>query len=93
MHSEERRKLAETIRARVKEEIKQCVVPRIQDLDDLVREWKGCPATSEDVLLSDAFHAFLHFLSDTDIRLRDPVFAHTNREAMLELADKLESSN
>jgi hypothetical protein len=45
-----------------------------------------------DRLLDNAYHSFLHFLTDRDIRSRDPKYAESQIGEMRQLIEKLERS-
>jgi hypothetical protein len=81
--------LAEEIRAAIQTDDSRSP-NNLEELDRLSEQWGATPEAREDRLLDNAYHSFLHFLSDRDIRSRDPKYAESQISAMRQLIEKLE---
>jgi hypothetical protein len=89
------RESIQTARKRVAEQIRAAIQTddnrnpnNLEELDSLSEQW-GRHETREDRLLDNAYHSFLHFLSDRDIRSREPKYAESQIGAMRQLVEKL----
>jgi hypothetical protein len=84
-----RRRLAEQIRAAIQTDNSRSPT-NLEELDRVTEQWRATPETRDDRMLDDAYHSFLHFLTDRDIRSRDPKYAENQISAMRQLIEKLE---
>jgi cupin superfamily acireductone dioxygenase involved in methionine salvage len=84
-----RKRLADQIRAAIETDNDRSP-NNMEELDLLAEQWEAIPEAREDRLLDNAYHSFLHFLSDRDIRSRDPQYAETQISEMRQLIEKLE---
>jgi hypothetical protein len=84
-----RRRLAEQIRAAIQTDNRRSPT-NLEELDLVSEQWRATPETRDDRVLDNAYHSFLHFLTDRDIRSRDPEYAENQISAMRQLIEKLE---
>ncbi len=84
-----RKRLADQIRTAIQTDNDRSP-NNIEELDLLAGQWRAIPEAREDRLLENAYHSFLHFLSDRDIRSRDPRYAESQISEMQQLIEKLE---
>jgi hypothetical protein len=84
-----RRRLAEQIRAAIQTDNRRSPT-NLGELDLVTEQWRATPEIREDRVLDNAYHSFLHFLTDRDIRSGDPEYAEKQISAMRQLIEKLE---
>ena len=84
-----RKRLAEQIRAAIQNDDSRSP-SNLEELDLLAEQWRTTPEAGDDRLLDNAYHSFLHFLTDRDIRSRDSKYAESQITAMRQLIEKLE---
>jgi hypothetical protein len=84
-----RRRLAEQIRAAIQTDNRRSPT-NLEELDLVSEQWRATPEARDDRVLDNAYHSFLHFLTDRDIRSRDPEYAENQISAMRQLIEKLE---
>jgi hypothetical protein len=96
-HSRETTMSIQTARKRLAQQIREAIQTdnsrspnNIEELDLVAEQWRATPEARDDRLLSNAYHSFLHFLTDRDIRSRDPKYAENQISAMRQLIEKLE---
>jgi len=87
-----RKRLADQIRAAIQTDNDRSP-NNIEELDLLAEQWRATPEAREDRLLDNAYHFFLHFLTDRDIRSRNPQYAETQICEMRQLIEKLGSGS
>lgn len=86
-----RKRLAKQIRAAIQTDDNRNPND-LEELDRLAEQWRATLEGGEDRLLDNAYHSFLHFLTDRDIRSRDPKYAESQISEMRQLIEKLERS-
>lgn len=84
-----RKRLAEQIRAAIRTDNNRSPT-NLEELDLVTEQWSATPEARDDRVLDNAYHSFLHFLTDADIRSRDPEYAENQISAMRQLIEKLE---
>jgi len=84
-----RRRLAEQIRAAIQTDNRRSPT-NLEELDLVTEQWRATSEIRDDRVLDNAYHSFLHFLTDRDIRSRDPEYAENQISAMRQLIEKLE---
>lgn len=84
-----RKRLAEQIRVAIETDNDRSP-KNLVELDLLTQQWAATPEIRGDRLLDNAYHSFLHFLTDRDIRSRDPQYADSQIREMRQLIQKLE---
>ena len=84
-----RKRLAEQIRAAIQSDDSRSPA-NLEELGLLAEQWRATPEARDDRLLDDAYHSFLHFLTDRDVRSRDSKYAESQISAMRQLIEKLE---
>ena len=84
-----RKRLAEQIRAAIQTDNSRSPT-NLEELDLVTEQWRATPEARDDHVLDNAYHSFLHFLTDRDIRSRDPKYAERQINAMRQLIEKLE---
>ena len=84
-----RKRLAEQIRAAIQSDDSRSPT-NLEELGLLTEQWRATPEARDDRLLDNAYHSFLHFLTDRDIRSRDSKYAKSQIIAMRQLIEKLE---
>jgi hypothetical protein len=84
-----RQRLAEQIRGAIQTDNDRSP-NNLEELNLLAEQWGATPEASDDRLLDNAYHSFLHFLSDRDIRSSDPKYAESQISGMRQLIEKLE---
>jgi hypothetical protein len=84
-----RRRLAEQIRAAIQTDNRRSPT-NLEELDLVTEQWRATSEIRDDRVLDNAYHSFLHFLTDCDVRSRDPEYAENQIIAMRQLIEKLE---
>ena len=84
-----RKRLAEQIRAAIQTDDSRSPT-NLEELDLVTEQWSATPEVRDDRLLDNAYHSFLHFLADRDIRSRDLKYAESQISVMRQLIEKLE---
>ena len=84
-----RKRLAEQIRAAIQSDDSRSPT-NLEELGLLTEQWHATPEARDDRLLDNAYHSFLHFLTDRDIRSRDSKYAESQITVMRQLIEKLE---
>ena len=84
-----RKRLAEQIRAAIQTDDSRSPT-NLEELGLVTEQWRSTPEVRDDRLLDNAYHSFLHFLTDRDIRSRDLKYAESQISVMRQLIEKLE---
>jgi hypothetical protein len=84
-----RERLAQQIRAAIQTDDSRSPA-NLEELELVTEQWRGTLEARNDRVLDNAYHSFLHFLTDRDIRSKDPNYAESQLREMRQLVEKLE---
>ena len=84
-----RKRLAEQIHQAIESD-NQRSPDNVEERDLMVAQWRSTPEVLEDRFLDSAYHLFLHFLTDRDIRSKDVEYARHQIMEMRQLIFRLE---